>query len=125
LVASGTVPGLVRIWADPEWELFRVQGSGGIVGGAGRLVSMSDSSVVVRSQSAGVVVVRERFNRDWALSTGTGCIDSSPAGWILVQAPGPEELRRTLSIGVAFSGSDRSQCPETAGKRASRDARPG
>lgn len=97
LVAAG-VPGLALVWSDADWQLYAVQGSQGIVGAPGQLVSEGGDSAVVRVSRAGVVVLRVRYEAAWRITAGTGCVERAPGGWIALRAPGAEVLRLHLSL---------------------------
>jgi hypothetical protein len=112
LVTSGLVPGLVRIWINPDWELFRVVDSPGIVSGPARLLSISDGSVLLNAEAPGSVTVRIRFNSDWTLSGGAGCVTSAGGRWIVVDVPGAERFRLSLSIG----GDGAARCESAAAR---------
>jgi hypothetical protein len=98
LVGSGTVRSLTEIWSSPDWKLFRVEGSSGIVSGPGRLVSLSGSSVTLDADRAAQMTVRVRYTSDWRVDKGEACISRAAGGWIEVATPRAEEVRLELTL---------------------------
>jgi hypothetical protein len=114
VVAAG-VPGLQLVWRSRDWRLYRVAGSSGIVAALARLVRQDGSRIVATTPSAGSVVVRVRYNSNWELTSGAGCVAPAPARvgpgvsdgtWVRVQAPAAERFSLQLSL-----LPDRSSCP--------------
>jgi hypothetical protein len=114
LVGSGAAraAGLRLVWRSAEWRLFEVSGSTGLVAAPARLVRADGDRVEVATPVAGPVLVRIRYNSNWVLSPGSGCIAAVPgplevAGrgtWIRVVAPAPERFTLRLSL---LPGRDR------------------
>jgi hypothetical protein len=104
LVAAG-MPGLDLIWQSPQWRLYRVEGSPGIVSAPAQLQSETGDRIVVASPRPGPVLVRVRYSPDWQLATGEGCVAPEPAGrgivggaWIKVQVPKAEVFVLRLAL---------------------------
>ena len=93
LVSAGLVPGLHLVWRTPQWQLYLVAGSPGIVSGPAELVSTSAARIQVDVRAAGIVAVRVRWTPDWYVASGSGCV-SGRGGWIDLHAsrPGPVSL---------------------------------
>jgi hypothetical protein len=113
LVAAG-VPGLQLVWRSPDWRLYRVTDSSGIVAAPARLVGQDGNRTVVKTPRAGAVLVRVRYNSNWELTSGPGCVAPAPARagpgvsdgtWVRVQAPAAEQFSLQLSL-----LPDRSRC---------------
>jgi hypothetical protein len=104
LVSSGAVPGLRLVWRSPDWRLYRVAGSEGIVSRPAQLVSASGNRVVVDTPSAGRVLVRVRSSPYWTVAQGSGCIEPPHdvakvnETWITVRVPRPEQFSLELSL---------------------------
>jgi hypothetical protein len=111
LVSSGRVPGLHLIWRSTHWEVYSVAGSQGIVSGPAQLLSAKDGQVVVEAVRPGPVLIRIRYNSDWVLSDGTGCIRRGAGSWIRVDVYRAELLRLRLSL----LGGGRQACAPPAG----------
>jgi hypothetical protein len=113
LVEAG-VPGLQLAWHSAHWRVYRVDASTGIVATPARLVSESGSRVVVTTPQPGSVLVRIRYNPNWRLSAGAGCIAPAPASmpgggtWLRVVTPVAERFSLGLSL---LPGND--ACPLT------------
>lgn len=97
LLDTGTVPGLRLVWSSPEWRVWAVAGSPGIVSGPATLVSENDGRVVLHAYSPGRVTVRIRWNKDWYVAAGAGC-DEAVGDWTLVEVDrsGPVDLDMSL-----------------------------
>jgi hypothetical protein len=100
--------GLQLVWHSARWQLYRVLGSAGLVTPPARLLHQDGGRVVVSTPAAGPVLVRVRYNPDWELAQGAGCVSPAPtppggsrAGtgtWIRVLAPAPERFTLHLSL---------------------------
>lgn len=102
LVAAG-VPGLDLVWASPQWRLYRVDGSPGIVPAPARLLSQDGGRVVVTTPRAGPVLVRVHYSPDWQVGPGQGCVAPAPDGggggaWVEVEAPRAEVFSLHLTL---------------------------
>lgn len=110
LVASGRVPGLPLVWHSAHWRVYAVSGSSGIVPAPARLVSASGDRVVVQASRAGPVLIRFRYNSDWRLEDGAGCVTRT-GPWLTVQVPRAERFTMRLELLVG----PRTPCgPEVA-----------
>jgi hypothetical protein len=111
LVASGTVPGLPLVWRSPEWRLYAVEGSPGIVSGPARLVGTGGGRVVLDVQRAAPVTVRIRWSPDWYVAGGAGCVRRL-GSWLVVD---PTRTGR-VSLLMELLDPGRTGCPSpTAG----------
>lgn len=97
IVSSGAVPGLKLLWQSPDWKVYKVENSPGIVSGPARLVSESDGAVVLDARSAGTLTVRIRWSPDWYVVGGAGCLQRANV-WLSVNVtgPGPVDLQMSL-----------------------------
>jgi hypothetical protein len=109
LLRSATLGGLQLVWGSPDWQLWRVRGSTGLVTGPAKLVSLSPKSVVVRFETGGRSVLKLRWSPYWSLSRRTAaqaCVEPAPGGWTEVGSDGAGDVRLSLS---AF-GADHGHC---------------
>ncbi len=98
--------GLQLIWRSAHWRLYQVLGSAGLVTPPAQLLHQDGGRVVVTTPAAGPVLVRVRYNPDWELAGGAGCVGPAPpargvpgAGtWIRVVASAPERFTLRLSL---------------------------
>lgn len=118
LVASGAVPGLQLIWQSVDWRLYSVDGSPGIVQSPDRLVSASGNQLVVDAARPGPVLIRVRYNADWSMANGVGCISRGGGDWISVLVPWPEQFTLALSL----LGDERCESGGVAAPGPGRDA---
>jgi hypothetical protein len=105
LVASGQVAGLRLVWHSAHWRVYTVAGSTGIVPAPARLVSATGDQVVVQATRPGPVLVRVRYNADWGLDEGAGCVSRS-GSWLRVDVPRPERF----TIRLELLGGSRTPC---------------
>lgn len=105
LVSSGRVPGLRLAWSSPQWRLYAVVGSPGIVSGPAQLVSTGDTSLLLDVGQPGTVTVRVRWSEDWYVAAGAGCVERD-GSWVSVQAsrPGP------VTVALSPLRPDRTDC---------------
>jgi hypothetical protein len=108
LVESGRVPGLKLIWRSDRWRLYAVDGSPGIVSGPAQLVGSGDGGLAIQASRPGPVTVRVRWNPDWYVAAGAGCV-ARKGPWLTVQVdrPGP------ITVALSPLRPDRSVCPPT------------
>ena len=104
LVASGRAPGLALVWQDPDWALYSVAGSPGLVSGPARLVAAQGSTVVVDTSGPGTVTIRVRYSPRWGIASGAGCLTRSQPAWLALRVPGPERVRLGLGLLSAPGG---------------------
>jgi hypothetical protein len=97
LLRSG-VPGLVPVWHNAHWRVWRVRGAPGLISGPAQLISSSGEDVQLKITAPGSVVVRERYVPDWHVVKGSGAVSEAPGGWVRVKArrAGALELRIAL-----------------------------
>ena len=98
LLASGRVPGLVPLWATPDWTLWRVDDSPGLVSGPATLTSIVPDHLNLSVRQPGAITIRLRYTAFWTVTKGMACLSSAPGGWIAVNAlaAGPTELSATM-----------------------------
>jgi len=97
LVRAG-VPGLTEVWHSAHWRVYAVDGSPGLVSGPARAVSLNGDQIVLDVTAPGTIEVRERYNPQWAVLDGAGCIHTAPGGWLVIQALHAGPLRAELSL---------------------------
>lgn len=105
---------LREVWRSPDWRLFRVAGSPGLVSGPGRLESMTGNALVLRAERPGRFVVRVRHTRYWTVVGGAACIARGPGDWTAVRVARPGRVRITARIGSVARLGRQPQCPERA-----------
>jgi hypothetical protein len=113
LVNAGE-PGLQLVWRTAHWRLYQVFGSSGIVAAPARLISEDGDRVEVATPRPGAVLVRVRYNPNWELASGAGCLAPAPGPtppgvsgggtWVQVRVPAAEEFSLRLSL---LPGRDR------------------
>ena len=106
LVASGSVPGLTLVWRSAQWRLYAVGDAPGIVSGPAHLVTSDGSGLTLDAYGSGPVTVRVRWNADWYVPDGQGCV-AKEGSWlkVVVQKPGP------VTVALSPLHPDRSACP--------------
>lgn len=93
LLASGRVAGLSLIWRSDHWRLYQVRGAPGIVSGPAELIRSGGSGLTLDAYRPGAVTVRVRWNADWYVAGGGGCV-ARDRSWLTVDVhqPGPVTL---------------------------------
>jgi hypothetical protein len=98
LLASGTVPGLQLTWVTPQWQLWRVVGSPGLVSGPARLTSLVPDHLTLQVSEPGQITVRVRYTAFWSVTSGAACLGPAPGGWtsVLAQTVGTVALSASV-----------------------------
>ncbi len=104
LVRRG-VPGLVPVWHNADWRVFRVDGSTGIVSGPAVPVVIDGGNVKLDVTAPGDVLVRVHYNASWSVVSGSACLSQGPQGWLLARATAPGPLQLQLKLVGAHNGS--------------------
>jgi hypothetical protein len=99
------VPGLVPVWHNAHWRVFRVAGSPGIVSGPAVPVRIEGGNVKLNVTAPGAVLVRVRYNANWSVVSGSACLSQGPQGWLLARATAPGPLQLELKLVGANTGS--------------------
>jgi hypothetical protein len=108
LIDAG-LPYLHLVLQTANWRVYAVRDPTPIVEGAASLLALHPSSLTLRAQRPGRVLVRVRFTPYWALGEGSGCV--SPAGdftQLTLRRAGPVELVTSFSLGRI--GADSPRC---------------
>ena len=92
------VPGLVPVWHNAHWRVWRVSGAPGIVSGPARLVSSSGEDLQLQVTRPGSIVVRERYVSDWHIVHGSAALSEAPGGWVRVKARRAEALELRIAL---------------------------
>jgi hypothetical protein len=105
LLQSGLVPHLSLVWSSPQWELWKVTDSPGLVTGPGMLTSLEPDHLTLQASAPGLLTVRVRYTKFWAVTGGQACVGPSTLGtgtgqyqWtaVTVLAPGPIQLSASV-----------------------------
>jgi hypothetical protein len=77
-------PYLRLVWRSPDWSLFQVKGSPGLISGAGRLVRVGEDELLLDAHRPGRLLVRVRYSRYWDVTAGDACVRPAPGDWTAV-----------------------------------------
>jgi hypothetical protein len=102
------LPYLHLVLHTQHWRVYAVRDPTPIVQGAATLLALNPSSLVLRAQRPGRVLVRVRFTPYWTLGGGSGCV--SPAGeftQLTLRRAGPVQLVTSFSLGRIGAHSPR------------------
>jgi hypothetical protein len=88
LIRQG-LPYLHQVWSGAHWQVWQVQGGGGLVDGPGRLVSLGPDRFVLAADSPGPTALRVRYTPYWRVTSGSACLSQAPDGWTQVQVLRP------------------------------------
>jgi hypothetical protein len=86
LLESGLVPGLRLAWQTPQWRLWVVEGSPGLVTGPARLVNLVPDHLTLQVSAPGPITVRVRYTTFWSVTSGVACLAQAPGGWTSIEA---------------------------------------
>jgi hypothetical protein len=89
LLRSGRVPGLRPVWSTRDWKLWQVTSSPGLVTGPARLTSLEPDHLTLDATGTGVVTVRVRYTKFWAVTTGSACLAPAASGPSVTASLGP------------------------------------
>ena len=106
LLASGQVSVLHLVWENPQWKLWRVDGSPGLATGSGELTSLTPDHFSVDATAPGLITVRVRYTAFWSIASGTGCVGPAPDGWTSVDAYQPG----LIQLSAVFRSASRTTC---------------
>jgi hypothetical protein len=109
IIRSGA-PHLREVWRSPDWRLFQVVPSPGLVSGPGRLVRLDDEGFVVHADRPGRLLVRVRHTRYWRVIAGAACVTRAPTGWTEVRAARPGRIAVTARVGPLLELGKQPQC---------------
>jgi hypothetical protein len=113
LLRGGRVAGLTLVWSSPQWELWKVAGSPGLVSGPGRLLALDPDHLSLAIQQPSVLTVRIRYTNLWTLDSTPGaapaCVRPGPNGWTDVVA----QRAGTLHLVVSVFGDHSANCPDS------------
>jgi len=106
------MPGLVLIWSDAHWRMWRVDGSRPMVEGSARLERIEPDNFTLAVAAPGDLLVRVRYSSHWDVQ-GPGCIAESSDGWTLIRTPrtGPLRVRQVVSRWVPLAPNKTDTCP--------------
>jgi hypothetical protein len=110
IIRSGP-PYLREVWHSPDWRLFRVVGSPGLVSGPGRVVRLDAEGLVLHADRPGRLLVRVRHTRYWRVMAGAACVSRAPGGWTEVRAARPGRIAITARVGTLLRLGEQPQCP--------------
>jgi hypothetical protein len=103
---------LSEVWRSPDWRLFRVNGSPGLVSGPGRLQRLDDDELVIDAYRPGDLLVRVRYSRYWKVTAGEACVAPGHADWTAVHAARPGRIRLTARFGSLTRLGSQPQCAD-------------
>jgi hypothetical protein len=98
LLRGGRVRGLRLAWSTPAWRLWQVEGTPGLLSGAGRLTTIAPDQIDLRVSRPGAMLLRVRFSSYWRLVKGAACVAATKAGWTEVYAPDAGPVRLSISL---------------------------
>lgn len=92
-------PYLRLAWRSPDWSLFEVEGSPGLISGAGRLVRVGEDELLLDAHRPGRLLVRVRYTRYWDVTAGEACVRPAPGGWTSVDVAQAGRVALTARLG--------------------------
>jgi hypothetical protein len=101
LLVTGRLPYLRLIWQNRHWKLYRVVGATPLLSGPGRLVATTPGSFTIDARAAGRFVMRLHFSPYWAITSGSGCVRSSPGNYTELRLRRPGRVVVGMSFGLS------------------------
>ncbi|HEY4997194.1 MAG TPA: hypothetical protein VII03_04300, partial [Solirubrobacteraceae bacterium] len=100
---------LHEVWRSTHWRLFAVLGAQPLADPPAKLEDVGFDSLSVSVAGAGSYTVRVRFTPYWALTEGSGCVESGSEDWTRIRARRPGRYRLVISFspGRIFSRGPR------------------
>ena len=108
LLASGQLGLLHLLWQSPQWRLWQVNGSPGLVTGDAALTSLSPDHFSVTASAPGLITVRVRYTAFWSIASGVGCVGPAPDGWTSVDAYQPG----LIQLSAVLRSASHTTCPD-------------
>jgi hypothetical protein len=103
-------PYLQEVWRSPDWRLFRVRSSPGLLSGPGRVVHLGDDGLVLDAHRPGRLLIRVRYSRYWHVASGQACVAPAGSGWTAVHAARPGRIRITAQLGSLMRMGKQPRC---------------
>jgi hypothetical protein len=104
------------VWHSPDWRLYRVGGSPGLISGPGRLLRLDEDGFVLEANRRGRILVRLRHNRYWSVASGDACVARAPDGWTALDVAEPGTVAITARLGSPARLGGQPQCPSAGGR---------
>ncbi len=103
-------PGYLQpIWHNRDWQVWRVQNSRPLTRGVATMSRLDEASFTLRFAEPGTAVVRIRASKMWEITSGAGCVQASPDGWLTVHSALAGELTVSAKVGLGLV-SPPNQC---------------
>jgi hypothetical protein len=74
LLESGTVADLTPVWSTPDWQVWRVTDTPGLVTGPATLLSLEPDHLTLDVSAPGKITVRVRYTKFWSVTSGAACV---------------------------------------------------
>ena len=110
LLRSGRVTGLLPVWQDGDWRLWRVEGTSGLASPPAQVLALRPDRAVVSFTHPGRAQLKLRWSQHWSLPTGavgTACLAPAPGKWTWLSTSRSGLLTLTISVG----NGDHGRCP--------------
>jgi hypothetical protein len=105
LLAAGRVPGLSLVWSNPDWKLWRVTTSPGLVTGPATLTSLVPDHLTLSATAPGVITVRVRYTNFWSVTFGDACVAPAANGSVPSDPASSGEVAGTPAAAGTGSGA--------------------
>lgn len=101
-----SAPYLRLVWQNPNWSLYEVLGSPGLLTGAGYLTEVTGDTMRMHADEPGLFTLRVRYSPHLRVADDRGCVAERNDGWTIVRAydSGP------LEVSTALDGSGADTC---------------
>ena len=110
---------LHEVYADPHWQVWRVDDPTPIATGAGSITAVGGDGFTLTARQPGPTLVRLRWSPYWHIDSGHACLSPAPDGWTNVTAAAPGFIHVTARLSVdSDSRCARTRIPDAHARNA-------
>jgi hypothetical protein len=104
LLRAGRALGLIRVWSNRDWTVWRVQASPGLVSGPARLTTMEPDHLTLDVYRPGTITVRVRYTGYWSITAGQACVQAGPPAGFSTGGSAPAPTTQWTQIVALAAG---------------------
>jgi hypothetical protein len=101
---------LAPVWADHDWQVFRVVDAAPLADNDAVVVDVQPEDLTIRATRTGWTIVKFRFTDLYQVSQGDACIESTADGWIRLLVERPGQIQLTISPSVDAVTNHHAEC---------------
>lgn len=105
LLRSGRAAGLKLVWSTKTWRMWAVDGTPGLLTGAGHLLTLAPDALDLDVTRPGTLLLRIHFSQYWTLVKGKACV-AKDGPWTAIEAP----RAGLVKLGVSLISEESATC---------------